>query len=73
MSEKLEVGMNDTVHQKLNVVDTNFMQLYLPEDSYYDKAANLAAYMGERNVDMIQLVLECNQALGDGKPRPKLR
>ena len=57
--------MKDIVHQKVDVVD-------LPEYSYYDKATNLAAHMGERDVDMIQLMLECNQALRDGESRPKL-
>ena len=29
--------------------------------------------MGEKDVDMIHSILECNQALCNGKPKPKLR
>ena len=57
---------------KINVADTNFMESYLPKDSYYDKATDLEAFMGERgDVDVIQTMLQWNQALRDGKPRPK--
>ena len=47
------------------------MESYLPGDYYYNEANNLAAYMGEQDVDMIHSMLECNQALRNGRPRPK--
>ena len=57
---------------KVNVADTNFIESYLPKDSCYDKATNLAAFMGERgDADVIQNMLQYSQALLDGKPRPK--
>ena len=65
MTENLEEGMTDTVHCKVNVVDTDSMQSYVPANLYYNKATNIVAYMGERDVDIIQLMLECNHALRD--------
>lgn len=47
------------------------MESYIPHDTHYEEATNLAAYMGERDVDMIKSILECNQALCKGKPCPK--
>ena len=72
-SEKLEESSVDKSGCKANIADTHFMQLYLPEDSYYNEATNLVAYMGEQDVDMIHLMLQCNQALQEGKPRPRPR
>ena len=62
-SEKLEEGAADNSGLKVNVADSHFMDSYLPEDSYYDEATSLATYMGERDVDMIHSMLECNQVL----------
>ena len=47
------------------------MELYLPEDSYYVETTDLAAYMGEQDIDMIHSMLKCNQGLRDGNPRPR--
>ena len=72
-SEALEVS--NTTHannsnRRVNVAD--FMDSYDQEDSYYDEATKLAAFMGERgDVDEIQRVLECNQARRSGQPPPK--
>ena len=73
MLEKLEEGIKDNVHRKVDVVDTNFLQSYIPDDSHYNEATNLAAYMGEQDVDIFYSMLECNQALRDGNQRPRLR
>ena len=74
-SEKLEEVAADNSGLKVNVADTHFMESYLPGDSYYDESTNLAAYMGnsmgEQDVNMIHSVLQCNQALREGQPRPK--
>ena len=49
----------ENVKRKVNIADTSYyMDSYEPEDSYYDEASNLAAYMGERgDVDSIHNVL----------------
>ena len=73
-SEALEASTVDNTKRRVNVAD--FMDSYNQEDSYYNEATHLAVYMGERgDVDEFQMVLECNQALCDGKscPRQKLR
>ena len=57
----------------MNVAETNFIEAYIPDDTSYEEGTNLAAYMGEQDVDMIQSMLECNKALCNGKPRPKAR
>ena len=62
-SEKLVESSIDNSSWKANITDTHFMGLYLPEDYYYDNATNLAACMGEQDVDMIHSILHCNQAL----------
>ena len=69
-SEVLEASNVNNTKRLVNVAD--FMDSYDQEDSYYDEATNLAAFMGERgDMDKIQMVLECNQACRDGKPPPK--
>ena len=67
VSEKLEEGLKENVNQKVNIANTYYMDSYLPEESYYDEATNLAI------VDVIQNMLQCSQALRDAKPRPKLK
>ena len=69
-SEALEASTVDNTTRRVSIAD--FMDSYNQQDSYYDKATHLAAYMGERgDVDEIQMVLECNQALRNGNPRPR--
>ena len=43
------------------------MESYIPDDNHYKEATDLAAYMGEQDVDIIHSMLECNQALRDRK------
>ena len=71
--ESLKKGIKDKVQRKANVVDTSYyMHSYLPDNSYYDEAADLSAYMGELgDVDALQHTLQCNAAMRDGKPMPK--
>ena len=48
------------------------MDSYSPEDVYHEEATDLAAFMGERgDVNLIHNVLQCSQALRDGKPKPR--
>ena len=51
------------------------MQPYSPPDTYYNDATDLSTYMIDQgeDVDMIQVVLQCNQAMKQGKPRPPPR
>ena len=67
-SEALEVSNSNNANnsnRRVNVAD--FMDSYNQEDSYYDEATELAAFMGERgDVDEIQRFLECNQARRSG-------
>ena len=51
------------------------MQPYSPSDTCYNDATNLSTYMVDRgeDVDMIQDVLQCSQAMKQGKPRPPPR
>ena len=76
-SEKLEEGAINNSNLKVNVADTNFIESYLPEDSYYDNATDLVASMGEimseQDVDIIHSVLLCNQVLQEGRPGPKTK
>ena len=76
-SEMLEEGTINNTNLKVNIADSlYYMDSYKPEDSYYDEATNLAAFMGERgDIDGLQHVLQCSKALRDGKPKPnpKLR
>ena len=69
-SKKLEESSIDNSCRKVNIADTHSMLLYIPEDSYYDEATDLATYMGGQDVDMIHSMLQCNQTLQEGKPRP---
>ena len=56
------------------MVDTYCMDSCLPHNPYYNEATSLAAFMGEKgDVNVIQNVLECNQALRNGKPKPRLK
>ena len=71
-SEIIEASVVNNSKRKVNTADTHFMESYLSEDSYYDEASELVAFMGDRgDVDSIQNILGCNQALCDGKPKPK--
>ena len=71
--EKSEESAADNSGQRVKEAATNFMESYILNDTYYDEAIDLAAYMGEQDVDMIHSVLLCNQALQDRKPRPRPR
>lgn len=49
------------------------MDSYIPNNIHYKEATDLDAYIGERDVNMIQSTLECSQALRKGKLHPKQR
>ena len=67
-SDILEASAVNNFKHKVNAADTHFMESYLPKDSYYHEASNLVAFMGDRgDVDSIQNISECNQALCNRK------
>ena len=72
-SASLEKGLKDKVHCKVNIAESSYYtDSYGPEDSYYNEATDLLAYMGELgNVDALQHILQCSQAMREGKPKPK--
>ena len=70
--EKLEEGMKANVTRKVNIADTYYMDSYEPDNPYYAKATDLATFMGDRgDVDVIQNMLQCSQAIRNGKSRLK--
>ena len=75
-SDMLDEGALNNTTLKANKSQSNYMESYEPQDSYFDDATDLSAYMGEQtDVDELQHTLLCNQAMREGKPRPprKLR
>ena len=72
-TKKLEAAVTDNItNQKANAAESDYLQPYSPSDACYNDATKLSTYMIERgeDVDMIQDVLQCNQAMNQGKPRP---
>ena len=61
-SKMLEEGTINNTNLKVNIADSSYyMDSYEPEDSYYDKATDLATFMGEqRDVDCLQHMLQCS-------------
>ena len=75
-AKKLEAAVTDnTTRQKANAVESDYLQPYSPSDTCYNNATELSSYMIDRgkDVDMIQDILQCNQAMEQGKPRPSPR
>ena len=75
-SDMLDKGALNNTTLKANKTQAYYMESYAPQDSYFEDATNLSAYMGEQsNVDELQHTLLCNQAIREGKPQParKLR
>ena len=75
-AKKLEAAIKDnTPSQKANSSETDYLTPYTPLDSCYSNATNLSTYMSDRgdDVDMIQDVLQCHQAMKEGRPRPPPR
>ena len=71
-SKMLEEGAINNTTLKDNIADMYYMESYNPEDSYYNEATDLFAFMGKRgDVDVNQNMLQYSQALRDGKPKPK--
>ena len=60
---------NNTTSQKENVAESDYLIPYSLSDECYNDAAELSSYMVDRgrDVDMIQDVLQCNQAMKQKK------
>ena len=72
-AKKLEAAVtNNTTSRKANSAESNYLSPYSPSDECYNDATKLLSYMGDQgnDVDMVQDVLICNQALKQEKPRP---
>ena len=73
-SKQLEVSViNNTLTKKANSSETEYLTLNSLSDPFFDQATDLSTYMVNRDVDMVQYTLECNQALKEGRPRPPRR
>ena len=72
-SEMLDEGKLNNTTLKVSISESNYyMDSYEPDNSYYDTAIDLSAYIGERgDVDELQYTLQCSKAIHEGKPRPK--
>ena len=62
-TEKLEESSIDNLGRNVNMVETNFMDSYIPDNTYYGEGTDLATYLGEREVDMNHSTLEHYQML----------
>ena len=72
-AKKLEAAVtNNTTSRKANIAKLDYLLLYSPSDEYYNDATILSNYMVDQrgDVNMIQDVLQCNQAMKQGKPCP---
>ena len=47
------------------------MDSYIFDDIHYDEATELSAYMGQKDVNMVQYTLECNKSMQEDEPRQK--
>ena len=75
-AKQLEASVTDNnTSRKANAAESDYLQPYSPSDAYYDDATDLSSYMIDRggDVDMIHDVLQCNQAMKQGKPYPAPR
>ena len=71
-AKKLEAAItNNTTSRKANVVESDYLLQYSPLDKCYNNATELSYYMvyREGDVDIFQVILQCNQAMKQGKPR----
>ena len=75
-AKKLEPAIaNNTPSRKANSAESDYLQPYSPcssSDACYNNATELSTYMidQEIDVDMMQDLLQCNQAMKEGKPCP---
>ena len=70
-TKKLEVAVTDnTTSRKANVAESDYLLPYSPSDECYNDASDLSSYMVDRGGDMnmMQDILQCNQAIKQGKP-----
>ena len=74
----VEVGVRLLIARKTAFANLRFeksthdINSYDANNSYYDDATDLSAYMGNLgDVDALQHTLQCNQAMRESRPRPK--
>ena len=73
-AKQLEASFIDnTTTRKVNSAKSDYLQLYTLSDAFYEDAIDLSSYMVNQDVDTIHNILQCNQALKEGRPRPTQR
>ena len=73
-AKQLEASIiNNTMTQKAKLSEIDYLTPYSQSNPFYNHATNLSSYMVNQNVDMIQDILRCNQALKEGRPCPLQR
>ena len=70
-AKKLEAAVEDNTPSQKKSSETDYLTPYSPSASCYSNATDLLAYMLDRgdDVDMIHDVLQCYQAMIEGRPR----
>ena len=69
-AKQLEAAITDnTTSQKVNTTKSDYLLPYSHTDECYNNDTELSSYIIDqgRDVDMIQGVLQCNQAMKQGK------
>ena len=66
---------NNTTSRKANSAKSDYLLPYSPSDECYNDATDLSNHMVDqgRDADMTQGILQCNQGMKQGKPRPPSR
>ena len=73
-AKKLEVAVErNTPALKTNSSKTAYLTPYSPSDPFFSQATDPSTYMVSQEVDVIQYILQCNQALKEGRLRPPQR
>ena len=70
-AKQLEAAITDnTTSRKANAAESDYLLPYSHTDECYNNDTELSSYMVDQggDVDMIQGVLQCNQAMKQGKP-----
>lgn len=70
-----DIITDNSLSQKANVAEYDYMQPYSSSDKYFDAATDLSNFMGNRgtDIDMIHNVLNCSKALQQRKTLPQER
>ena len=73
-AKRLEASVSDnTTSRKANSAESHFLSQYAPSDDCFDDATDLSTFMADQgqDVDYIHHILQCNQAMKQGKSQPQ--